>query len=29
MLLACNLFGYDELGLPEYEGIEAFVRWEF
>jgi glucosamine-6-phosphate deaminase len=20
---------YDELGLPEYEGIEAFVRWEF
>ena len=20
---------YDQLGLPEYEGIEAFVRWEF
>ena len=20
---------YDELGLPEYEGIEAFVRWKF
>ncbi|OGX85753.1 glucosamine-6-phosphate deaminase [Hymenobacter glacialis] len=20
---------YDELGLPEYEGIEAFVRWQF
>ncbi|MBD2723948.1 glucosamine-6-phosphate deaminase [Hymenobacter armeniacus] len=20
---------YDELGLPEYEGIEAFVRWAF
>ena len=20
---------YDQLGLPEYEGIEAFVRWDF
>jgi glucosamine-6-phosphate deaminase len=20
---------YDQLGLPEYEGIEAFVRWQF
>ena len=20
---------YDELGLPEYEAIEAFVRWKF
>jgi glucosamine-6-phosphate deaminase len=20
---------YDQLGLPEYEGIEAFVRWHF